>query len=148
MPADSSAAMRLLEAHMAAEGARDYKAAVATTAPSVVYEFPFQGVCFRGRDNSRRFYTSGAEHRFRKAAADGVPGLPAAAIRARWLADGAVIVEAEAYPVMADDGTTHAHPVAAVLIAGPDGVTHERVYVTDAMFELLTAHMRDAFEQM
>ncbi|HKE74437.1 MAG TPA: hypothetical protein VKB57_12525 [Acidimicrobiales bacterium] len=145
---DTSQAMQALHAHMAAEGALDHEAAVATTAAAILYEFPLQGQRFGGRDNARRFYTGGAEHRYRLALAAGQTGLPAAEVRARWVADDAMIVEAAAYPVMTEDGTVHTHPVGAVLVAGPDGVTHERIYVGDEMFGLLTAHVRDALEPM
>jgi hypothetical protein len=143
-----TAAMKLLDQHMAAEGARDYETAVATTAANIKYEFPLQGLRFTGRENARRFYTTGAEDRFRRAAAEDRPGLPEGRITAQWISSDALIVEAAAYPVMTEDGVVHSHPVGAVLVAGADGVTHERIYVTDEMFSLLTAHVRDALEPM
>jgi hypothetical protein len=112
------------------------------------YEFPLQGLRFTGRENARRFYTSGAEDRLRRAVAEGKPGLPEARITAQWISGDAVIVEAAAYPVMTEDGSVHSHPVGAVLVAGTGGVTHERIYVADEMFSLLTAHVRDALEPM
>jgi hypothetical protein len=142
------AAMRLLDQHMAAEGVRDYETAVATAAADISYEFPLQGLRFTGRENARRFYSGGAEDRLRRAVAEGQPGLPEAQIVAQWTSEGALIVEAAGYPVMTEDGAVHSHPVGAVLIAGADGVTHERIYVADEMFSLLTAHVHDALEPM
>jgi hypothetical protein len=137
-----------IEAHMAAEGAMDLDAAVATTAPDVSYEFPLQGKCFRGRDAARRFYGGGAELRFRRAAAEGRDDLPHAAIRARWTADDAMVVEAAGHPVMTSQGTVAVHPVAAVITASAAGVDVERIYVGDAMFELLTGHVADLLVDM
>jgi hypothetical protein len=137
-----------IEAHMAAEGAMDLDAAVATTAPGVRYEFPLQGKSFRGRDAARRFDGAGAEQRYRRAVAAGRDDLPKAEIRARWTSDSAVVVEAAAYPVMAPDGAVAVHPVGAVIVGGAAGVEIERIYVGDAMFALLTEHVVDLLVDM
>jgi hypothetical protein len=137
-----------IDAHMAAESAQDLDATIATVTSGVRYEFPLQGQVFSGRETARRFYADGAEARFRTATRSGRTDLPAGVIRARWTADGAMIVEASEYPVMLADGTAESHPVGAVIVGTPDGVSHERIYVNDRMFELLTAHVKDALEPL
>jgi hypothetical protein len=133
----------IIDAHLAAEFNRDYEAAVAFTSESIRYEFPIQGKCFSGRDNALRFYTYGPEERYRKAVAEGAD-LPSEPVLNQWMIDDTLVAEMRKFSVLDENGAVRSSAVGAVVVAGPDGVAVERIYVPDEMFHLLTDHVADA----
>jgi len=134
-----------IDAHLAAEQSGDVDAMVATTSADVAYEFPLQGMRFVGQKAARVFYAAGPEAELRGDAGAGVARKP---LRAIWRLEGTRIFEADGHPLMTGEGAIEQHTIAAVVIGGPEGVTHERMYVSDRAFELLTDVVRDHLEPM
>jgi hypothetical protein len=144
---DRESIQSVIEAHVAAEFRRDYETAVATLHEEIRYEFPLQRAFFAGRENAFRFYSFGSEERYRKAT-NGDSGLPASGLLHQWFVENARISETSAYSVMSEDGLVHTYPVLAIIVAGPDGILVERIYVGDEMYRLLTSHVADAIRPM
>ena len=126
--------------HAAVEGAGDAPATLATLDDDPSYELLPIGLIFRGRDAVQRCY----EHFF----ANFHRRIKDVALHAEWISDEGVLHEYTLH-IGNHDGSTTPHRLVVILKFGRAGkLAGERIYASDALFELMFGSLLSGAEQM
>jgi hypothetical protein len=126
--------------HAAVEGAGDAPATLATLDADPSYELLPIGLIFRGREAVHRCY----EHFF----ANFHPRIKDFALHGEWISDEGVLHEYTLHIENAD-GSTTPHRLAVILKFGHEGkLSGERIYASDALFELMFGSLLSRAEPM
>jgi hypothetical protein len=124
--------------HSTLEARGELEPLLETLVDEPVYEFHPIGLCMRGGDQVRRFYTQFCE-RF-------LPMRHSFTLVAEWVSETSV---AQEYDVsLRVDGKIETHRVLGVLYASGDLLAGERVYASERFIRLMTGDLFDELERL
>ena len=128
-------------AHLAAEGAADFDAALATFEGEPVYELLPVGLRMRGMNAVRRYY--------RHFLAEVVPRMMAdkTIVHGTWLGETGFCIECTVF-YRHDGGHEQPFRILGILKFGENALTGERVYADEALLRLMFAAVWDEMEPM
>jgi len=128
-------------AHVAAEGAADFDATLATLEGEPVYELLPVGLRMRGMDAARRYYRHFFDHVQPRMVAD------KAIVHGSWLGDTGLGIEYTVY-VTGDDGVERPYRILGILTFGQTALTGERVWADEELLRLMFAPLWEEMEPM
>lgn len=128
-------------AHVAAEGAADFDATMATLEGEPVYELLPVGLRMRGIDAAERYY----RHFF----ANVQPRMNAgkAVVHGSWLGETGLVIEYTVF-FRGADNVEHPYRILGILTFGETALTGERVYADEALLREMFAPIWDELEPM
>lgn len=129
------------EAHVAAEGAGDIAATLATLEGEPIYELLPVGLRMRGMDAARRYY----EHFFAEVQPRMVMGK--AIVHGSWLGETGLTIEYTVF-YRHPDGREQSFRILGILTFGDHALTGERVYADEELLRIMFAPIWDEMEPM
>lgn len=128
-------------AHLVAEGAGDFDAALATFEGEPVYELLPVGLRMRGMDAVRRYY--------RHFLAEVVPRFVTdkIVVHGSWVGDTGFVIESTIV-YRHDDGREEAFRILGILKFGERALIGERIYADEAFLRIMFAGVWDEMEPM
>ena len=131
--------LKIAHQHVAAEGARDYAATLATLESEPVYELFPVGLRMRGMDAAERYY----RHFFDNVAPCFDPD--SMVLHGEWPGETGVAIE---YTVRYrfPDGRQKAFRILGILTYGERALTGERVYADEELLRIMFAPLWDEME--
>jgi hypothetical protein len=120
--------MEIAHRHAAAEANGDLATTMGTLDPNPVYEFQPAGLLLRGLPAVRTYY----EHFFKTFQ----PMIAGYDLRGEWVNDEGLGQEYRIH-LRKPDGGTETHAVIGILLFGETGLSGERLYASDAVFEFM-----------
>lgn len=128
-------------AHVAAEGASDFEATLATLEGEPVYELLPVGRRMKGMDAARRYY----RHFF--ANIQPRMNMDKAVVHGSWLGETGLAIEYTVW-FRGEDEVERPYRILGILTFGKTALTGERVYADEALLRAMFAPIWDEMERM
>jgi len=140
MPELPMSLLAIAHHHAEAETGQDLGAILATMEGEPVYEFHPLGRCFRGMENTRRYY---------RHFVDDVQGrILGATLVSEAAGPSGLVQEYDIRLILRGDAEPSVHRVMSILIFGENRLAGERIYASECFFRTLAGPLWDELEPL